>query len=203
VLSNAFELKPVRDLTFMGRYNYGRTSESVTDLDQSIYREQSFGIAFRPIAFDWIQLLARYTSIQNLPPDSQTALRDQKTDTVYSLQTVVDLGGHLSLTEKVAVRDRRLDPAALAELQSRMKLWINRFNYHLSDTWDAALEYRTLGLEEAGDNRSDGFLLEVNRLFFDHLRLGLGYNFTDFTDNELTANDYSAKGYFFRIQGKY
>jgi hypothetical protein len=58
-------------------------------------------------------------------------------------------------------------------------------------------------MDEGGDNVSDGFLFEVNRLFFKHLRVGVGYNFTEFTDNEFSANDYSAKGYFFRIQGKY
>ena len=58
-------------------------------------------------------------------------------------------------------------------------------------------------MSEGGDNNADGFLLEVNRIFFDHLRVGVGYNFTDFTDEALTANDYSVKGYFFRIQGKY
>ncbi len=36
-----------------------------------------------------------------------------------------------------------------------------------------------------------------------HLRVGLGNNFTDFSDDALTANDYEVKGYFFRIQGKY
>ena len=85
----------------------------------------------------------------------------------------------------------------------RLKLWINRFNYHLNNKWDVALEYRVLSMSDAADTDTDGFLLEVNRLFFNHLRVGVGYNFTDFTDNEMSANDYSAKGFFFRIQGKY
>ena len=101
------------------------------------------------------------------------------------------------------MRDRAVDQNLLADLKSQMGLWINRVSYHLSDTWDAALEYRTLTMLQAGDNASKGFLLEVNRLFMQHLRIGVGYNFTDFTDNEFSANDYSAKGYFFRIQGKY
>jgi hypothetical protein len=116
---------------------------------------------------------------------------------------VVDLHRRLSLTEKYAVRNRSVDQQLFADLKSQMRLWINRFDYHLSDTWDAALEYRILNMEQAGDNSADGFLFEINRLFFQHLRVGAGYNFTDFTDNEFSANDYSAKGVFFRIQGKY
>ena len=58
-------------------------------------------------------------------------------------------------------------------------------------------------MKEAGDNSVDGFLLEVNRLILNHLRLGVGYNFTDFSDDALTANDYKVSGFFFRVQGKY
>ena len=60
-----------------------------------------------------------------------------------------------------------------------------------------------MAVQDAADNSSDGFLLEVNRLLLGHLRLGVGYNFTDFSDDALTANDYEVKGFFFRIQGKY
>jgi len=58
-------------------------------------------------------------------------------------------------------------------------------------------------MDQGADDSASGSLFEVNRLFFKHMRIGVGYNFTDFTDNEFSANDYSAKGYFFRIQGKY
>jgi len=199
----AVEVKLTRDFTLLGRFNYGVTTDNLTDTDVTVFREQSVGVALRPVAYDWIQVLARYTEVQNLPPAVQVAVPEEKTDRVLSLQTVVDLHRRVSLTEKYAIRDRRIDQSVVADLKSRLSLWINRFNYHLSDTWDAALEYRTLTMDEGADNASDGFLFEVNRLFFGHLRLGVGYNFTDFTDNEFSANDYSAKGYFFRVQGKY
>jgi hypothetical protein len=204
VASNAVELKLTRDFTFLGRFNYGLTKDNVAGADETLFREESCGIAFRPVAYDWIQVLARYTLVQNLPPALQVAVvQDKKTDQVFSLQTVVDLHRRVSLSEKYAVRDRALDQALLADLKSRMRLWINRLNYHLSDTWDAALEYRTLTMDEGADDASSGSLFELNRLFLKHMRIGVGYNFTDFTDNEFSANDYSAKGYFFRIQGKY
>jgi uncharacterized repeat protein (TIGR01451 family) len=201
--TNALEVKMLRDLTFVGRFTYGESVNGA--LDESIFREQSAGFAYRPVAIDWIQALVRWTEIRNLPTLNQVAApRDERTDTVLSLQTTVDLHRLVSLTEKYAIRDQEIDVANVAtDLKSRMRLWINRVNYHLSDTWDAALEYRKLAMEEAGDNAADGFLLEVNRLFWGHLRLGVGYNFTEFTDNEFSANDYSAKGFFFRIQGKY
>ena len=202
--SNAVEVKMSPDFTFLGRLNYGVTTDNINGLDESIYNEQSVGFAYRPVAYDWVNALARYTKVRNLPPGSQLPMRDETVDQVFSFQVVVDLHRRLTLTEKYAVRDRSIDASELAdELQSQMKLWINRFTWHLGDAWDAALEYRTLATRQAALDDTDGFLLEVNRLFLRHLRLGVGYNFTDFTDNEFSANDYSARGYFFRIQGKY
>jgi len=31
----------------------------------------------------------------------------------------------------------------------------------------------------------------------------VGYNFTDFSDDEFSNNDYSVKGWFLRLQGTY
>src|SRR3989475_12208793 len=71
--SSALELKLSRDFTFLGRLNYGVTTDNVTGADETLFREQSYGIAYRPVAYDWIHILARYTQIEKLPPASQSA----------------------------------------------------------------------------------------------------------------------------------
>src|SRR3989442_6774608 len=147
VSSNALEVKLTRDFTFLGRLNYGVTTDKVTDMHESLFREQSLGIAYRPVAYDWIQVLARYTEVQNLAPLSQTTVQDKKQDRVLSLQTVVDLHRRLSLAEKYAVRDRAIDQTVLADLKSQLRLWIHRFNYHLDDPLDAVLEDRALVID--------------------------------------------------------
>ena len=38
---------------------------------------------------------------------------------------------------------------------------------------------------------------------FEHVGLGVGYNFTDFSSELRFDSDYSEYGWFFRIQGKY
>jgi len=68
--------------------------------------------------------------------------------------------------------------------------------------WDVGLEYRILKQFQAHDHRQ-GFLIEVDREILDHLRIGAGINFTDFTDNEFSDNNYSTQRFFIRIQGKY
>jgi hypothetical protein len=66
--------------------------------------------------------------------------------------------------------------------------------------WDALVEGRMLELPEAQDRRS-GALLALYRHLGEHVKLGLGYNFTDFSD-DLTDLDYDSQGYFINIVGK-
>lgn len=56
-------------------------------------------------------------------------------------------------------------------------------------------------MDEAQSTRQ-GYLAGIERHFGDHLKLGIGYNFTDFSDN-LANLDYDHKGWFFNAIGKY
>ncbi len=67
---------------------------------------------------------------------------------------------------------------------------------------DFGVEYRILTQDEAGDTLQ-GWLTEVTWELMKHFRVGAGYNFTDFSDDEFSVNDYSVQGWFFRVQGRY
>lgn len=75
-----------------------------------------------------------------------------------------------------------------------------RGTYHLRSRWDAILEYRTLDVDEGGTR--DGFLLGLDRHVNDHMKIGVGYNFTDFSD-DLGVLDYDKRGWFLNVVGKY
>ena len=47
---------------------------------------------------------------------------------------------------------------------------------------------------------SAGTLLTVSRYLGEHFKVGVGYNFTDFSD-DLTDLDYDAKGFFLNLTG--
>ena len=64
------------------------------------------------------------------------------------------------------------------------------------------MEYRILRQNLAND-QLQGWLTEISWEPIDHLRVGVGYNFTDFSDDEYSDNDFSVQGWFFRLQGKY
>jgi len=58
-----------------------------------------------------------------------------------------------------------------------------------------------LELPQAGDRRS-GALVGLYRQLGDHLKLGVGYNFTDFSD-DLTDLSYDSQGVFINAVGKF
>jgi hypothetical protein len=62
-------------------------------------------------------------------------------------------------------------------------------------------EYHWLNSEDSQSTRS-GAMLAVYRHVGDNLKVGVGYNFTDF-DDDLTSYDYDTKGWFINLVGKY
>ena len=57
-----------------------------------------------------------------------------------------------------------------------------------------------LDLQDAGDRRG-GFLTAVYRHIGNHMKAGVGYNFTDFSD-DLTDLSYDSQGVFINVIGK-
>ena len=65
---------------------------------------------------------------------------------------------------------------------------------------DALIEVRRLDLPDAKDSRA-GVLLGIYRHLGNHIKIGAGYNFTDFSD-DLTQYDYRHQGFFINLIGK-
>jgi hypothetical protein len=58
-----------------------------------------------------------------------------------------------------------------------------------------------LKVPEASSMRK-GFLVSIDRELRSNFKVGVGYNFTDFSD-DLTALDYRFRGVFVNVVGKY
>ena len=63
------------------------------------------------------------------------------------------------------------------------------------------IELRRLEVHETGDHRS-GCLLGLYRHVGDHVKIGAGYNFTDYSDN-LADLSYRSRGFFVNTIGKF
>ncbi|MGO1002738.1 hypothetical protein, partial [Lysobacter sp. CA196] len=72
--------------------------------------------------------------------------------------------------------------------------------YEFAETWHALAEYRWLGVRDGGERQ--GFLIGVDRDIGRNFRVGVGYNFTEFSD-DLTNFDYDHKGWFLNLVGTY
>jgi hypothetical protein len=59
-----------------------------------------------------------------------------------------------------------------------------------------------LSQREAADRRR-GWMNELTWDPARHVRVGAGYNFTNFSDDEFSRNDSSVRGWFLRLQGRY
>jgi hypothetical protein len=103
-----------------------------------------------------------------------------------------------SLGEKVAAKLRE-EP--LEGTSSWFILWVNRLSLHVTKRWDVVAEYRLLTVPNT--SITHGVSLEANVILVGHLRLGAGWNFADFSDNEVTLGRGSEKGFFIRAQGFY
>ena len=79
---------------------------------------------------------------------------------------------------------------------------LHRLNYRFRPQWDLGFEYRTLSNAQANDQKS-GWLTELGWEMQKHVRLGVGFNFTDFSDNEFSDNNFSEYCWFLRVQGKF
>ena len=55
---------------------------------------------------------------------------------------------------------------------------------------------------DAASSLLHGPLVEIDREFYDYVRLGIGYNFTDFDDDLRKMNSYTRSGFFVRLTGK-
>ena len=82
---------------------------------------------------------------------------------------------------------------------SRAQLYVVRVDWHFLHRWDALVEGRLLDLPDAHDRRN-GVLLGLYRHLGDHIKVGAGYNFSDFSD-DLTDLSYRHQGLFINIVG--
>ena len=85
------------------------------------------------------------------------------------------------------------EPSDYAVLHLFLNALVNR--------WDVFLEARRLDLPDAQDTRS-GVMTGIYRHLGSHVKAGVGYNFSDFSD-DLTQLDYRHQGMFINLVGKY
>ncbi|NNF61145.1 MAG: hypothetical protein HKN06_07430 [Gammaproteobacteria bacterium] len=201
--SNRLNWKLNDSLRMMLRLNYSDTQNQISsDLDAK-FVEAGFGFAYRPVHNNRLNLLAKYTYLYDLPAIGQSGAGTDQKSNVVAVEALYQLTRRWELGGKIAQRrgELRFDRNSGNWFESTARLFALRGRYHLIKRWDGVLEYRLLDVAEDDSMRS-GFLVELDRHFGEHFKLGIGYNFTDFSD-DLTDLSYEYQGWFLNLTGKY
>ena len=190
------------DLSVLGQYRFSK-SESSAQANRNIdFTEASVGLAYRPVAHDRLNLLTRFTRLNNTPTEFQVAGMAAGTSSdIFAVDWSYQLTQRIEWVGKQALRWSESDDDPL-NLRSRTSLTIQRFNWDMPKKLLLGTEFRLMDQDIANDRRS-GFVTELMWEGLDPVRLGLGYNFSDVSDNEYVDYDFSTRGPFIRVQGKF
>lgn len=201
VTTNDVRYKVSSRATVQARANLSVTKED--NVKAAKFAELSLGGAYRPAFNDRLNILGRYTYLYDLgSPGQEGAGNDERShvfalEGIYALNRLWELGGKLSWKQG----DVRLSRGSGEWLRTSVLLAVMRGRYHITNKWDGVIDYRYLRVNETQDSRH-GLLVGVDRHIGRNLKVGVGYNFTDFND-DLTNLDFQSKGWFVNMLGKY
>jgi len=192
----------------LGRFNF-----AISDSDQSDFLDADFvegvvGAAYRPVNNDRLNALLKYTYFEDLSPAQQfsaggtQALARQKSQ-IFSVDAIYDLNEKLSIGGKYGFRSGEVALSRTSDdfVTSDAHLGVVRFDYHVVKKWDILVEGRILSSSLA-DDQEFGALAGLYRHVGDNTKIGVGYNFSRFSD-DLRDFDADSDGFFLNLVGKF
>ena len=189
-----------------GKLNYAASESSTGSFFDGGYTEAVFGYALRPVSNDRLNAMVKYTYFYNVPTTGPVGAQNvasqflQKTH-VAAVDVTYDLSSKLTLGAKYAYRlgQVSLDREDPTFFDNNANLYVLRGDYRFRDNWEVLVEGRLLDMSDLGESKA-GALAAVSRYVGDHVKVGLGYNFTDFSD-DLTDLSYDHQGVFLNVTG--
>jgi flagellar motor protein MotB len=216
LLKNNLTYQVDSDWRFLAKANFSDSVSSLGNEFDGNFTEIVAGYGYRPINNDRLNSLFKYTYFYNVP-FGDLAVTDPLTGQIVgaaspidfiqkshilSLDAIYDLTKRWSIGGKYAYRLGQVaqDRSNPEFFDSRASLYVLRADWHFTHRWDALIEARLLDLPDAQDQRA-GTLLGIYRHIGNNIKIGVGYNFTDFSD-DLTDLSYDSQGVFVNFVGK-
>ena len=206
LLKNSLKYQLTPDWRLIGKFDYSQSTSSQGQFYDGSYTEAVMGYAYRPVNNDRLNVLVKYTFFYNVPAAEQisgtsTAAGVLQRSHIASVDAMYDLTSQWTVGGKYAYRlgQVSMDRVNPEYFDSRAHLFVVRVDWHFLHRWDALVEGRLLDLPDAHDSRT-GVLLGLYRHLGDHIKVGAGYNFSDFSD-DLTDLSYKHQGVFINIVG--
>jgi flagellar motor protein MotB len=203
---NNFKLQLTPDWRVIGKLDHSVSDSSLGEFYAGGYTEAVVGYAYRPVRNDRLNALVKYTYFYNVPTTGQVGLQNtaaeflQKSH-IAALDLTYDLTANWSLGGKYAYRmgQESLDRVHPNFFDNAGELAVLRVDRRFLKQWDTLAEVRTLYLPNISQRRS-GALAAIYHHIGKNLKAGVGYNFTNFSD-DLTDLKYNHKGVFVNLIG--
>jgi hypothetical protein len=203
---NNFKYQLTPDWRVVGKLNHSFSDSSLGEFYEGGYTEAVVGYAYRPVRHDRLNALAKYTYFYNVPTTDQVTMQDTAAEFIQkshiaALDLTYDLTANWSIGGKYAYRlgSVSLDRENPQFFDNTAHLMVLRADWRFLQGWEGLAEVRTLELPDVSERRS-GALVAVYRYFGDHVKIGAGYNFTDFSE-DLTDLSYDHQGAFINLIG--
>ena len=203
---NNFKLQVTPDWRLIGKLDHSVSDSSLGEFYAGGYTEAVVGYAYRPVSNDRLNALVKYTYFYNVPTTDQVGLQNIATEFlqkshIAAVDLTYDLTANWSIGSKYAYRmgEASLDRVQRNFFDDAEQLEVLRVDWRFFKEWESLAEVRTLTLAE-GSQRRSGVLTAIYHHLGKDLKVGVGYNFTNFSD-DLTDLKYNHKGVFLNIVG--
>lgn len=206
LFKNSFKYQINDGGRLLGKLNHSDSTSSLGAFYDGGFTEAVFGYAYRPIANDRLNALVKYTYFYNVPTTEQLGSQSiaaqfiQKSH-IAAVDVSYDITHNFTIGGKYAYRlgQVSLDRDNPQFFDNNANLYVLRSDYRFRENWEVLLEARLLDMPDLSESRS-GALATVSRYFGKHLKVGVGYNFTDFSD-DLTDLSFDHSGAFLSVTG--
>ncbi|MGE8246182.1 MAG: TonB-dependent receptor [Stenotrophomonas maltophilia] len=203
VTTNRLLYKLNEDWRFALRANYADTEDRIDRLADAKLVETNMGFAWRPHDNTRWAGFGKFTYLYDVASLGQEGgnLYDQRSQ-ILSLEGIRQLGARWEVAGKLASRwgDYRTGRGEGAWLDSRADFAALQLRYRLFAQWEGLAEHRWFKVRDGGVRK--GWLVGVDRRVGENFKVGVGYNFTEFSD-DMTELKYDQKGFFLNMAGYY
>jgi hypothetical protein len=203
---NNFKFSPAPDWRVLGKLNHSVSHSSQGEFFDGGYTEAVLGYAYRPVRNNRLNGLVKYTYFYNVPTADQVVFQSTPVEFIQkshiaALDLTYDLSSDWSVGGKYAYRlgQVSLDRVQREFFDNTARLSLVRVDWRFRKGWESMVEVRRLDLPDVNQRRS-GALTAVYRYIGKNLKVGGGYNFTDFSD-DLTDLGYDHQGFFVNVVG--
>jgi flagellar motor protein MotB len=206
LLRNSIRYQLSPDWRLIGKLNHAVSESSLGEFYDGGYTEAVVGYAYRPVDNDRLNALTKYTYFYNVPTTDQitgqaVAAEFVQKSHIAAVDVSFDLTDRWTIGGKYAYRlgQMSLDREDPEFFDNSAHLALLRADWRFLEGWEGMLEVRALELPDLDERRS-GALVAVYRYLGRHFKVGVGYNFTDFSE-ELTDLSYDHQGAFLNMIG--